>query len=360
MDQGASVMLDLVRVVVAQIVVVTHCADILGEVNYPADRFFAEWGAIAIVIFFVLSGYVIAYSTLRRIQSGGDAYGFRDYFLERFVRIYTTLLTGMVFLGLLSLVAYFVWQTPLSTVKWNDAIGNVLMIVNHPVLIQLRKSVDASWIGFFEFKYWGGSLPVWTLSIEWWMYMCFGWILLAKSRSWYFWPVLILMGISPLMELIYGSRLQPGLPFFWCLGIAAVLMSNNLWKLPVIWSRLLMTICVFIILLAGSYIGWRVAGLVFFVFLMLTLSFYRNRETNISPRFSKIVKFMSGYSFMIYIVHFPVVQFVGYMNLPMSPVFCMTLAFVLSNVVSLGLALPTEMRYKQIRSYIFNRLRMNS
>lgn len=122
----------------------------VGGINFG---YLLRFGQEAVILFFLLSGFVIHYSFERsRDQSFGA------YFARRFVRIYVPLI--IVFL-----ISYFVlswsngeWQDP----QLRELLGNLLMLQDWG---DVKPNVI---VGAYL-----GNGPLWSLSYEWWFYMMF-------------------------------------------------------------------------------------------------------------------------------------------------------------------------------------------
>ncbi|KAK0339081.1 hypothetical protein LTR94_036019, partial [Friedmanniomyces endolithicus] len=82
LDQPFSVYLDLVRFLAALAVVAMHVRQ-FGLVEAPGADHLTLFGREAVMAFFVLSGFVIAYTTAQRRPSA------REYALARAARIYS-------------------------------------------------------------------------------------------------------------------------------------------------------------------------------------------------------------------------------------------------------------------------------
>lgn len=111
-----------------------------------------RFGQEAVIMFFLLSGFVIYLSAIRTTEKN-----FKKYFLKRFVRIYPILLATF----LLSIVVALINQTPIASNDFKTLVGNLLMLqdeVNKPGYIVLP---------FLE------NHPLWSLCYEWWFYMMF-------------------------------------------------------------------------------------------------------------------------------------------------------------------------------------------
>ena len=126
-----------------------HSQDLVPDV---VKLIFAA-GQEAVIIFFILSGFLVRISFIRQPELS-----FKTYLFKRFKRIYFPLIISM----LLS-VLILAWNgTLLNKISWVDIIGNFL-------LLQDFGSVKpGTW--FYPFL---GNLPLWSLSYEWWFYLMF-------------------------------------------------------------------------------------------------------------------------------------------------------------------------------------------
>ena len=119
------------------------------EKNSLLGRFFS-FGQEAVMLFFLLSGYVIALSLIKK------DYSFSEYFKHRFLRIYPILLFVMI----VSIILKF--------------LNNDLNIDFYSFIINLLMLQDIGSLkpGTFAEPFLGNS-PLWSLSYEWWFYMIF-------------------------------------------------------------------------------------------------------------------------------------------------------------------------------------------
>jgi peptidoglycan/LPS O-acetylase OafA/YrhL len=112
-----------------------------------------RFGSEAVIIFFILSGFVIKYSWEKSTDKS-----FKNYFLKRFMRFYITLL----FMFLLTYFIKSYTEGSIADKDWKTLLGNVFMLQD---VISLKpKVVSAVYMG-------NGVL--WSLSCEWWFSMLF-------------------------------------------------------------------------------------------------------------------------------------------------------------------------------------------
>src|SRR4029079_6548 len=92
MNRATSVYLDLLRFMAALMVFLSHLGGNIGGHFLPS---LAPFGAPAVVVFFVLSGYVIAFVTANREATA------RDYTIARCTRLYSVVVPTVALTGLL-------------------------------------------------------------------------------------------------------------------------------------------------------------------------------------------------------------------------------------------------------------------
>lgn len=181
MKPGLSTFLDLSRWFAALLVVVNH-ARALVLADFPASASsggipmralycFTGLGHEAVVIFFVISGFLVGGSTLQRWQQRGP--DLRTYASARASRIYTTLVPALI-VGIALDSAGLRWfnasgiyttmpEPPIATITYVIAsamnlpafLGNLFMMQG--VLTQTL----------------GSNGPLWSLACEWWYYCVF-------------------------------------------------------------------------------------------------------------------------------------------------------------------------------------------
>lgn len=170
LTEKTSLYLDFSRFVLSQLVLIGHAASFFGVMDFFGPPIFPWVQSIAVVGFFWLSGFLICYSTIRKLNR--PEYGFGVFFLERFSRIYSAFIPALLFVicidGLFQIMKPGVYGF-YKSYAFDVALGNILMLFKFPVQI-------------LQYPMFGSASAWWTLGIEWWLYMAFGWLLL-KDRD---------------------------------------------------------------------------------------------------------------------------------------------------------------------------------
>jgi peptidoglycan/LPS O-acetylase OafA/YrhL len=120
---------------------------VLGHVIWP-PAFILSFGQEAVMLFFLLSGFVIEYSSRKTLDRG-----FGYYFNKRFVRIYSVLIC-------LFIVATIIDQQPITTINWWRKLGGNLLMLQDFGTGKPNIIVPTLF-----------STALWSLHYEWWFYM---------------------------------------------------------------------------------------------------------------------------------------------------------------------------------------------
>ncbi|MBM3346059.1 MAG: acyltransferase [Betaproteobacteria bacterium] len=162
--------LNLVRWASAGVVLVGHAemtsVMLLGDaVDRPSALFtyVSSHSHIAVMFFFVLSGYLIGYTVHRREEAGGD-YGFRAYCLDRWSRIYSVLLVAILLTLVLDGIGAAYSASYANPAHYPQDAGGVRLLVN---ILSVQ--------GALGHRVQLGSNPaLWSIGYEFCYYIAFG------------------------------------------------------------------------------------------------------------------------------------------------------------------------------------------
>lgn len=184
-----SVYLDLIRVIAAAVVVLSHYpiaswqADITNRFNISYD---------AVIVFFVLSGYVITYATVERESNPAS------FISSRAARILPTAMASVILSFLLMLLG--VWLRP----DLYPEAFQLDSILPHAAMSFVFLG-EVWWLHITPF----GNGPYWSLTFEVWCYVFFG--IIYFCRGWY------RVSSAVLLLLIAGPKFLILLPI-WLAG----------------------------------------------------------------------------------------------------------------------------------------------
>lgn len=192
-------MFGILRLVLAALVAVSHCGVLVAGLN-P--------GVTAVVIFYLLAGYVMSDQIKRYFPGRGDTLAF---YRDRLLRIFP------LYLLFMSGALLFVWLT-------GYAQGYMSKPLTPSTLLQNLLVVP---LNFFMFTGNNETVlipPAWSLGAELQFYLLAP--LLLRSQRW-FWPGFVCSGLVFLFAAtgqlntdVWGYRLLPGVLFMFLLGAA--------------------------------------------------------------------------------------------------------------------------------------------
>lgn len=347
LSHASSFALDLIRTVAAQLVLVGHAISILGLLPGLQPPHFAYIQNIAVVVFFLLSGLLISYSVFSRLQRPT----FTSYLIDRFARIYSGLIPAIIFIALIDAVTIYVVRGAYDF--WNgysplDFVGNVLMLQDYPGI--------GPALGITSF---GSARVLWTLAVEWWLYLLFGWVVLNRTRGIRFWIGFALLLPVPLYNVIGGRG--DGLTAMWIIGLCCCLILRA-GHLRTINLRMGWFAFLALAFIAGArvFITKDAYDLLFALLSASALTtlvlLLDQAPLRIPVALERAVRFTADFSFTLYLVHLSVISLLLNFTIGLSGWATFALLFVAANVASALLALGTEMKHRNLRRFLKRKL----
>jgi peptidoglycan/LPS O-acetylase OafA/YrhL len=359
--------LDLFRVIACQLVILCRPFEIYLNYNrIPADAsdlgskiavyLYEFLGSTGVILFFFMSGIVISNSLFKKMNKGN--YNFQNFFIDRFSRIYSGLVPCMIVIVVVGYLIKLIdptFYTDMSTALRTSSslevvIANLLMLQYFPAL---------------QFKTPDFAGTLWTLNMEWWIYLMFGWLAIkhASLLKLDIKSILLLsvFAFFPLYKFITGDY---NLVAVWFAGvlITLVVMNGGIIKniiLRISKSYLLIFALLGLVLLrvginfvTGNWTYDPVIELL--LGLLMILLVVKNNGVALfkSSTIKNIVNLMARYSFTLYLVHVGIGYLIFEMNivygLNLHPVAVSAIYIICANVLALAIAYPTEMQYKKL------------
>lgn len=342
---NSSLLLDVLRAVAAEAVVVGHGVGMFYYYPHPLPQppAFPYAQDIAVVVFFLLSGFLITYATLRKPSS----YGFREFFIDRFARIYPALLVVLPVVLLMDRLSLALGP---DRSDYSHSLGVKTLAANLLMLEVPQISIN---LGSFAVPF-GSARPLWTLAIEWWIYMGFGWFVLRRRKSLAWWlPVLVFAALIPMYLTVVGSPLV----VMWLLGsgLYLVLAGGRMASVRVstVAVGLVCFLAMAVLLLGRTNQAYdlRFAALSAASLLCL-VAIADGWRGQVSPRLASAIRILAGYSFSLYLIHHSVLYFLLLHSPLRSPQANLWVGFVLSNIVALAIASITEMHHRELGAWL--------
>jgi len=319
-NEAASTHLDMIRAVAALEVMAGHLRNLLF-VRPESILHRSKWITLgyalttfshqAVIVFFVLSGFFIASSVMGKIID--NSWSWRHYLIARLSRLYLVLIPSL-----------------LLCVFW-DRLG---MIVSHfspdytkssPLLVGTGSVLDRTSVSVFlgnlfflqsaRFPVFGSATPLWSLSYEFWYYMMFPILLLIISvNTGQTYRVGYLALIAAIAWLV-GPQILLYLLIWLCGAAAAYILGWQLRYKFTVSSRMMALSTVALLGALGlsrvcsmrSEIGADLIASIAFATWILILAHASARPP--SAIYAKYARGLAGFSYTLYLVHFPFILF---------------------------------------------------
>jgi peptidoglycan/LPS O-acetylase OafA/YrhL len=302
-------LLDLLRWVSACLVAMGHLRGFLfadypaiGPTNVAVQAFYAVTGLghEAVMVFFVLSGYLVGGGLLR------DGLGRRsllNYFSHRFSRIYIVLLPALALTLCLDLLGAEIlpslYRAPAAITSLNFAVADRDSL--SVLACNVANLQDAFCPPF------GSNDPLWSLAYEWFYYVTFPVILAAITvrRAWKLGPLCLYA--AGLLVAVYVFPTYMAYYAIWLFGVGARVLTSyygpsRAWTY-LAWTAITVLLGISRARIAPAFLMDLLLG------LSLAVALIRARLDISSPTFGAIHSCLAGFSYSLYVTHFPLVVF---------------------------------------------------
>ena len=309
LNENQVMYLDVLRALAAETVLVSHATRFWQSLQPAAAP------AFGVLLFFLISGFLITRSVQNRWDVPG--FGFRSYAIERFARIYTAMVPAICLVAIVDAFSadtgHFENADRLTVVNW---FGNLAMLQDFPVFLVARRALgDSDWF----IRPFGSAQPFWTLSIEWWIYIVFGWVALVRLRGQrlVFWGHLGLAFAIVTPAYHFAAGYADGLTLYWMTGMAASLFYPALVRLTghaaaaagLSWRQLILLgtstcLAAMAIRLARNNTAYEYAFTIFTAgAIFLPLYGLERAVRPVAAWLRRAVAFVAGYSYSLYLIH---------------------------------------------------------
>ena len=327
-----SMFMDFIRIFAAVWVVVTHTYAMIFPLN---SNVAFQYGHAAVVVFFILSGFVIALTTNAKNR------GATQYATARISRLYGVLIPAFIVTIAVELYLKYIDHNVFVTIYRGNSFARYLtsfLFINEIWFFSSAPPINA---------------PLWSLSFEFSYYVLFG-VFFYRSR--FINPRLVII----LTLLIVGPKILIMMPI-WLMGVLLYYAPTNRlnFKLSLSLSILVFLFAVLVVVClhsipfqlgtpplffaSGFVLDWLI-GFCFTVGIWLI----PNIDKNISAKTYKIVRKSADLTFPIYVLHNPFLFFfksIFNFQLNSFPFLFFILLFVLTLSILVGLFIE-KFRFK--------------
>lgn len=371
-DSLASVQLDLVRAAAAFLVLLSHWK-VLFLLDYPEIPRHHSWFALpyilcdagheAVLIFFVLSGYLVGGSVLRSLDSG--SFQWRTYLTHRLVRLWIVLIPGLLLCLLWDGIALHTGHRFHLLPNGDRHRIDLLASLSPRIFFGNLFFLQTILVPVF-----GSDSALWSLANEFWYYILFPLCLLALRRG----PALRrVLSLVLLVAFCWMARIV--LPLFplWLAGAAlALLPVPRIGSAARAVSAALYIPLVFVFIVLGRIHGLSdLSGLLLdYLFGALTALFLWTVLSAQQPATDstavRVIRRSAMFSYTLYVVHIPPLLLVSEMisgPIRWNPADLRHVALavaILAAVVLYAFVIAsfTEFRTVRVRGWFEQRLRL--
>jgi peptidoglycan/LPS O-acetylase OafA/YrhL len=197
----------------------------LSHKSWPLDAlyFFAGFGHQAVIVFFVLSGFLISSTVIRSHVLG--KWSWRDYAINRATRLYVVLVPGLLF--------GFFWDRLGS---WLFAVKGIYAhsLTDLGAAVPLKNLTLGTFLGNLLFlqtilcETFGSNGPLWSLANEFWYYVLFP-VALGAGLAWTrrrFQAAILLTCLAILIGIFVGRSILIGF-LIWLAGCGLVFLYSR-------------------------------------------------------------------------------------------------------------------------------------
>jgi peptidoglycan/LPS O-acetylase OafA/YrhL len=303
LSKSKSALFDFIRWTAALVVVVGHvnsyCNLIAGKGTtsaHPIYDYLSGHAHAAVMVFFVLSGYFVTFATVRKLETRD--YRFRDYFLDRWSRIYSVLIAAVVFTIVLDFVG-----AALSPVYRDPAV----IPQDHVALRLFLNLFSLQGVQGFRVQF-GSNPALWSIGYEFMFYLLYG---LTVFRKQLFRRQAVFAAVIVALLALFGVKVA--LYFLiWLLGVATFYLSRR-FRIRLSWLStagalaLLIVVNHFVTYLNVLRLNEFGSDLVFSIFV--ALFFLPEIDGGVPRWFARGNSWFAEYGYSIYAYHLPIVVF---------------------------------------------------
>jgi peptidoglycan/LPS O-acetylase OafA/YrhL len=377
----ASVFLNIVRLIACELVLVSHFFTRYQPKTLDSIFFGGMLGGIGVFLFFSISGFLISYSLLQKLQN--KQYSFRHYFIDRFSRIYFGLLPALIFTaaitGAIALTnsVYFNYLSETeSAPNAQNFVATLAMIVNFPTgLFNLtaNAALDAPFTPP-TFAPFGFNAVLWSLVVEWWIYMFFGWLVIGGlaffgiRKKPHLYKGLFL-AVAAILSTVLVALAWDYSAFIvvWFLGVAMMcVVSNTSVRSKLTGHRATKIVAILLCasLVAVTYEGYVIYtlthesfnllfGVLIATSVFLTILLLSGNANWLSRHLLKksVAKYsgsMAAFSYTLFLIHYPMLLFLNGLNFEVDRFLLFIPIVLLINEVAFCLATVGEKNHKKL------------
>lgn len=317
----ASNHLDMLRGVAAIAVLVCHAkilffGTLADDAQATAFRrgldVLGRYGHSAVIVFFVLSGFFISGSIIRDVAE--RRWSWRKYLVNRASRLYVVLVPGLLLTLLWDQAGLaFLGQSPPPAAPAAEQIVSADQMREHTTLGALAGNL--LFLQTIAAPTFGSNGSLWSLANEWWYYILFPCLWLAWQRT-ASWPARAgYLALAAGVAWMVGNEIASYFAI-WLLGTAICLLP----RCPLLDGPRAARVASWfaaaplLLMLAAVGLHWLSHGrlrdgMLGLTFATLIYCLLHRTEPDRGGLYARLAQGLAGFSYTLYVVHFPVLAF---------------------------------------------------
>jgi peptidoglycan/LPS O-acetylase OafA/YrhL len=351
---AATAWLDLLRFTAANLVLLSHIFVVFFD-----NKMTYQGRGVAVIILFVLSGFLITRSLMYRAKKPGEH--MPGFLADRVARIMTPFVPVLLMIALLNAtVIHTHWSLPGLSTGFAALLGNLLLLFDYPLFQLLEIAhVDMWW----RIRPYNTGEPFWTVAIEFWIYIAMSLLFfcaIKRERIRAGWVVLLALISVPVIVWNAADGAGKALSLTWLVGgMAGFLVVFMGTDSAAARSKLL----AWIIVVCGiASLGARIVKLGFDPYdlqtnFLMTLIFFGmflrlNQATTAWKIPTAVAKFGASYSYSLYLVHNTVLVIVFENTRGWPKPYAIAFGVVLAHLVALLVYHSFEKHHRAVGTYL--------
>lgn len=362
---SATAFLDTLRFIAANLVLLSHILLVFFD-----NKLTYEGRGVAVIILFVLSGFLITRSLLYRAKKPGPHMS--EFLADRVARIMTPLVPVLLIIAVLNAtVIHTNWSLDGLSTGFVALLGNLLLLFDYPLFQLLEIAHFDVW---WRIRPYNTAEPFWTVAIEFWIYIAasllvFGVLLREKIRTGYLW----LLALISLPVVIWNAADGAGkaLSLVWLIGgVAGFLVvyigtdsqaarSKTLARCIVLFGAL--ALAARIVKRGFDPYDLQTALLMTVIFFGIFLRLNQAAQAWKIP--AALAKFFASYSYSLYLVHNTVLVLVFENTVGLPKAVSIGIGVILAHTAALLVYHSFEKHHRAVGTFlrpIFTRNMMRS
>ena len=322
----------IMRIVAAQAVLLGHLFNFFKISPFVDQKYFPHIQSLAVIVFFVLSGFLTDMSA----QNKPEDYTFSKYLKAHATRIYSFFLAALVFIAAVdSCIIAFGTYPHVTSYTLPIFIKNVLMFPHN-------------------FQAFGSGRPLWTLFVEWWLYISYGYFFFKcrrDSQRGTLHTMKIILGVIIFVIPLGAYMWQGGQFAMTVYAFALGIVCNRIYG-KINRSKMGVPFIITLFAFVASCIYFRNAyhftTVICMCLLFLeALVFGGDRQSCIGDRGQKALVFLSGTTYPLYLIHYTVIEFFLFVPIVQSKIWQFVLSVAVSNALAVLLYLALKPKKKK-------------